>query len=190
MEKREIRFDGWTVNFDSGEISRDGQYPSAAGPAAADPRGTGQPARRGGHPRTAHRPALAQGRGGIRHRAQQRDAQAPHRPRRRRRHPPLHRDAAPQGLSVHRAGIEDRRPHRRHSDPARAVFAHVVRDRRGLGRRASDRRAPSNAWPWGSAASSPRWCWRWWPGTCRAGFSRSMPWSKRCRPSWCCRWST
>jgi TolB-like protein/DNA-binding winged helix-turn-helix (wHTH) protein len=25
MDKREIRFDGWTVNFDSGEISRDGQ---------------------------------------------------------------------------------------------------------------------------------------------------------------------
>ena len=24
MDKREIRFDGWTVNFDSGEISRDG----------------------------------------------------------------------------------------------------------------------------------------------------------------------
>src|SRR6186713_1572291 len=24
MDKREIRFDGWTVNFDSGEITRDG----------------------------------------------------------------------------------------------------------------------------------------------------------------------
>ena len=37
---------------------------------------------------------------------------------------------------------------------------------------------PSSGWRWGSAASWPRWCWRWSPGKCPAGCSRSSGESK------------
>ncbi len=59
-----------------------------------------------------------------------------------------------------------------------------------IGRRASDRQAPLSAWPGDSAASSWRPCSRWSRGTCRASCSRLIRRKRNCPPSWYCRWST
>ena len=192
MDKREIRFDGWKVDFDSGEISRDGNTHRLQDQPLQILEELVKHARRGRHPRAAHRPPLAHGRGGIRHRPQQRHAQAAHRAGRRRRHPPIHRDPAPQGIPVHR---RDRTTNP--TIPALPALPDALRARplsrpapsSAAGHRTGAR--PSSASRWGSAASSSPLvlavvAWR-MPGGCSRAPMRRR---KTCRRSWCCRWST
>ena len=193
MDKRVIRFDGWVVDFESGEISKDGDHQPPAGSAPAGARRADAAARRSRHARAAHRPPLADRRGRIRHRPQHRDAQAAHRPRRRRRH------ARATSRRCRARDIASSRPSSPNAPAPAAVPAcrtcrtcppHTETGR-DIGRRASDRRAPLQrlALGFGSIAG------RGGAGVDRLAHARQVFETARdrttlCRRSWSCRWST